>query len=188
MNSRFFIITVVVATLILPVGAVAAQEETNSSTPTATPTGEKTTVELSPTTRIVEWRHVNGTFEIVVESKTPTRVTLTDAGKLSRLLGEQGGAKTAKVNMRTYNVGAGKTTIRFDAETVDGESAVTVSALNSDGLAVIRTGAIGGGNPPIDWGTANALVGGAALISAAGTYRYVKKKRDEQTMTAERKL
>jgi hypothetical protein len=187
MKRIFFVLILVLASSAVAGVALAANDTTTSSpTATETPTGETTTVELSPTTRISEWRYVNGTFEIVIQSRIPTRMTLTDAGELSEILADGKGAASATVNQRSYNVGAGKTTIRFDAVTVDDNAAVTISAVNADGLAVIRTGAINGDRPPVDYETAQMWSAAAAIAAAGGTFVWVKKKREERQLEVER--
>jgi hypothetical protein len=113
-------------------------------------------------------------------------MTLTDAGELSEILADGEGAASATVNQRSYNVGAGKTTIRFDAVTVDDNAAVTISAVNADGLAVIRTGAINGDRPPVDYETAQMWSAAAAIAAAGGTFVWVKKKREERQLEVER--
>lgn len=184
MKRIFFALILIVATT--ATAGVATAANTSSPTPTATPTGQTTTVELSPTTRISEWQYQNGTFEIIVESTVPARVTLTDAGELSRILADGKGAATAKANQRSYTVTSGRTTLRFDAVRVDGNAAVTIATNNGDGLAVIRTGAINGDRPPVDYGTAQAWSAAAAIAAAGGTFMWVKKKREERQLEVER--
>ena len=188
--KRHFLVLVLVASLTL-VGAIApiagAQETTTSSpTATPTPTGEQTTIQLSPTTRLAGWNYANGTFSLTIVSKTPTRLTLTDAGALSDELTRSGGASSATIPQRTVNVNTGETTVTFRAKKVDGESAVTIAALNGNGLVLLRTGAMGGGRPPVNYGTAQALVAAAAIASAAGTFWYVRRKRLEKEVEVKR--
>lgn len=187
--TRHFLVIVLVASLTLG-GAIApvagAQETETTPTPTATPTGEQTTIQLSPTTRLAGWSYENSTFSLTIVSKTPTRLTLTDAGALSDELTRRGGASSAKIPQRTVNVENGETTVTFRAKKVDGESAVTIAALNGDGLVLVRTGAMGGDRPPVNYGTAQALVGAAAIASALGTFWYVKRKREEQQVEVRR--
>jgi len=185
---RHFLILVLVASLTL-VGAIApiaGAQETTTSSPTATPTGEQTTIQLSPTTRLAGWNYANGTFSLTIVSRTPTRLTLTDAGALSDELTRSGGASSATIPQRTVNVNSGETTVTFRAKKVDGESAVTLAALNGNGLVLIRTGAMGGDRPPVNYGTAQALVAAAAIASAAGTFWYVRRKRREKEVEVKR--
>lgn len=182
--KRHFLILVLVASLTL--SAPVAAQETTTPTPTATPTGEQTTIQLSPTTRLSGWSYSNSTFSLTIVSKTPTRLTLTDAGALSDELTRSGGASSAKIPQRTVNVNRGETTVTIRAKKVDGESAITIAALSGDGLVLIRTGAMGGSRPPVDYGTAQALVGAAAVASALGTFWYVRRKREEKQVEVER--
>jgi hypothetical protein len=45
---------------------------------------------------------------------------------------------------------------------------------------------MGGARPPVDYGTAQALVGAAAVASALGTFWYVRRKREEKQVEVER--
>ncbi|WP_411964536.1 hypothetical protein [Haloferax sp. YSMS24] len=188
---RIIITLILITTVALPLaGTVAAQENTTTTTtasPSSTPEVDRT-IELSPTTRITNWRFENGTFYITFDADVPTRVAITDAGKLSRILSEGEGEAAGKARMRRLTLTPGKTTIKFNAEDFNGASAVTISSSNADGIVALRSDAVRAGNPPVKWGTANALVGGAAIVTAAGTFRYVKKKREDKEMTAERLL
>ncbi|UVE50782.1 hypothetical protein KU306_02515 [Haloferax larsenii] len=170
-------------------GTVAAQEanQTTTATPSSTPEVDRT-IELSKTTSITNWRFENGTFYITFKSELPTRIAITDAGKLSRILSEGEGEAAGKARMRRLTLTPGTTTVKFNAEDFNGASAVTISSSNADGIVALRSDAVRAGNPPVKWGTANALVGGAAIVTAAGTFLYVKKKREDKEMTAERLL
>ncbi|WP_256545931.1 hypothetical protein [Halobellus inordinatus] len=171
--------------LTVTAGGVAAQETTASPT-TEEPTGETATVSLSPTTQITEWEYRNGTFFVTIDAKIPTQVVITDAGKLSKALAEGGGAASAKVRQRTLTVTPGETTIQFRAEKVEGAGAITLASSNGDGLAVLRSDAIGTQRDAIEWGSAGILIVAAATGAGYWSYRRMKKKLEEKRMEVER--
>ncbi|SEK86832.1 hypothetical protein [Haloferax larsenii] len=172
-------------------GTAVATNSTNNSTTTAAPSttvGETVSYDLTQTARITRWEvDENGTFRVTIKAELPTIIQISDTAAVVKSMSEGSGARSVKIPSRRYSLTPGTTTIRFDGMVFDDASAITVGStgnavlLRSDSM---RTG----GNPPVEWGTANALVGGAAIVSAAGTYRYVKRKREEQQMTAERTL
>ncbi|WP_424007669.1 hypothetical protein [Haloferax denitrificans] len=169
------------------VGTVAAQSSTNE-TATATPsTPESTqTIELSPTTRIKSWSFSNGTFSLVVEAELPTRIAITDAGTLSRILSEGDGSAAGKARVRRMTLTPGETTVKFRAEDFNGASAITVSSSNADGIVAIRSDAIETGNPPVEYGTVQTLLASTAVAAAGGTFLWVRKKRNEKQLEVER--
>ncbi|SEK90593.1 hypothetical protein [Haloferax larsenii] len=166
------------------VGTVAAE---NNTTMTAAPTPEVTrTIDLSPTTRITNWRFSNGTFYLTIQADLPTRIAITDAGELSRILTEGDGPAAGKARVRRMTLTPGETVVKFHAEDINGASAITVSSSNADGIVAIRSDAIETGKPPVDYGTVQTLLGGTAIASAGGTFYWVKRKRDEKEMEVER--
>jgi hypothetical protein len=176
MNRRFFALLALIAVVTVPLAGVAsAQNATDVPDP-----ANSSAVELSKATTLADWRFTNGTMVLEVRSKVPTRLVVTDAGALSQALAEGSGSATGTVRMQGYNIGSGRTTIRFDATTIDGAAAVTISAAGGDGLAYVRTDAIGSGQPPVEWQTALMLVLGAGGTTAVLTYRRVKKKLEEK--------
>jgi hypothetical protein len=180
--NRIFRLTLTLLVVTSAIGTVAipsvAQEATTSGT--ATPEPERTTIQLSPTTQVDSWRFDNSTFYVSISSDIPTRVTLTDAGKLSATLSEGEGAASATVRQRTVNVAPGTQTVQFRATEHDGASAITLSAVNGDGLAVIRTDTMGGDRRPVEWQTTAALVLLAAAGAAYWTYREAKKRWEDE--------
>ncbi|ELY92876.1 hypothetical protein, partial [Natrialba taiwanensis] len=159
------------------VGTVAATNETATATP-STPESTQT-IELSPTTRIKSWSFSNGTFSLVVEADTPTRIAITDAGTLSRILSEGDGSAAGKARVRRMTLTPGETTVNFRAEDFNGASAITVTSSNADGIVAIRSDAVRAAKPPVEWGTVQSLIGATAVASVGGTYVWVKRKREE---------
>lgn len=191
MSSIFSIrsVVLVVGLLTLTVAApmAAAQETTATPSPTTEePTGDAATITLSPTTQISEWRYENGTFYVTMSAEIPTQVVITDAGKLSKALSEGSGAASATVRQRSLTLTPGETTIEFRAEKVDGAGAITLASSNGDGLAVIRSDAMGGDRDAIEWSSAGLLIVGAASGAGYWSYRRMKKKLQEKKMEVER--
>ena len=192
MKHHFLLILTLTAAVLGGVGTVAAQSQNNASdtTPEATPTPERTgemaEIQLSPTTKIEKWRHVNGTFIVTLQSSVPTRVTIDDAGAASEALASDKKSELVQGAYRSYNVNSGRTTLRFDAKVVDGESAISVTSSNSNARAYLKTGAIGGGNSPIEWETVAALVVAAAIGAGYWTFREMRRRWNEKNETIER--
>ena len=191
MSSIFSIrsVVLVVGLLTLTVAApmAAAQETTATPSPTTEePDGETTTIALSETTRITEWRYENRTFYVTMNAQVPTRVVITDAGKLSKALSEGSGAASATVRQRSLTVTPGETTIEFRAEEVDGAGAITLASSNGEGLAVLRSDSIGGTREAIEWSSAGFLIVGAATGAGYWSYRRMKKRLEEKRMEVER--
>ncbi|WP_225316378.1 MULTISPECIES: hypothetical protein [Haloferax] len=130
-------------------GTVAAQSNENTTETPAPSTPEvDRTIELSETTSITNWRFDNGTFYVTFDVDVPTRVAITDAGKLSRILSEGEGEAAGKARMRRLTLTPGMTTVKFNAEDFNGASAVTISSSNADGIVALRSDAVRAGNPP----------------------------------------
>ena len=187
MNRILSILGALLVVTVTATGAAVAQETTATPSPmTAEPTGETTTIELSETTQITEWRYENGTFYVSINAEIPTRVVITDAGKLSKALSEGSGSASATVRQRTLTVTPGATTIEFRAEQVEGAGAITLASSNGEGLAVIRSDSIGGTRDAIEWSSAGLLVVGAATGAGYWSYRRMKKKLEEKKMEVKR--
>lgn len=187
MRRHFFILTIVVASLILPIGAVAAQEANETaSTSTAEPTGSSATIELSPTTKITEWRFTNGTFILTIKTEVPTAIAITDAGRLTQILSEGEGAAAGKARMRRLTLTPGTTTVEFRAVDYNGASAITITSSNANGIVAIRSDAMRTSRPPVDYGTVQQLLAGTAIAAAGGTFVWVRRKRNEKQMDARR--
>jgi hypothetical protein len=186
MKRVFIALTVVIATVSVGAGAAAAQTTTNS---TATPdAGNVTAIQLSPTSRLTEWRYQNGTMILRVEAKTPGLVTVVDAGQLAKQLQEGEGRASGSARRQQYRVRRGTNTFRFTATDVDGAAAVTISAAKGSRVHFIRTDAIDTGRPPVKWGTALGLVALAGAGGAVATYRRLIAKLREDEKEVERIL
>jgi len=182
---RFFLtLTVLVATLGGAVAAVEAQPATPdpmNSSATQTPTGETSTIQLSETMQIDEWRYENATFYIRISSEAYTALTITDAGKLSQALSEGSGAASTSIRQRTTRLDPDSTsTVVFRATEVDGAAAVTLTAGNSDQLVLLRSDDMGGDRRPVEWQTTAGLVLLAAAGAAYWTYREAKKRWEDE--------
>jgi outer membrane lipoprotein SlyB len=90
--------------------------------------------------------------------------------------------------MRSYNIGRGEQTISFAASTVDGESAVTLTALGGQQMGLLRSGAMGDDRAPVAFGTAQAVAGGVAVTTGLATFLYVRRRRNEQDVRIRREL
>lgn len=184
---RFFLtLTVLVATLGGAVAAVEAQPATSepmNSSATQTPTGETSTIQISETMQIDEWRYseANATFYVTISSEAYTALTVTDAGKLSEALTEGDGAASTSIRQRTTRLDPDSTTtVVFRATEVDGAAAVTLTAANSDQLILLRSDDMGGDRRPVEWQTTAGLVLLAAAGAAYWTYREAKKRWEDE--------
>lgn len=172
-------------TLTVATGGVVAQETVTSST-TEEPTGETTTISLSPTTQITEWQYENGTFHVTVRAQIPTQVVITDAGRLSQILSESGGAASAKVNQRRLTLTPGTTTVEFRAAQVQGAGAITMASSNGEGLVVIRSDSISPTRDAIEWSSAGALIVASAIGAGYWSYRRMKERLEKKKMEVDR--
>jgi hypothetical protein len=182
---RFFLtLTVLVATLggaVVAVEAQPATPEPMNSSATETPTGETSTIQLSETMQIDEWRYENATFYVTISSEAYTALTITDAGKLSQALSEGEGSASTSIRQRTTRLDPDSTTtVVFRATEVDGAAAVTLTAANSDQLVLLRSDNMGGDRRPVEWQTTAGLVLLAAAGAAYWTYREAKKRWEDE--------
>lgn len=184
------IAVIVLLALSAATGAVVAQESGNQTTTgTSTDTvSEQTEIELSPTTKIVGWRYANATFEVDIQSSTPTRVTVIDAGALYGALTDGDASAAVSVRRRGYNINAGETTIRFSAKQVDGSSAITLAAVNGNRIGLLRSAGFGGGAAYVAQSTAGLLILAAVVGASWVTYRRAKAKIEAEERGAERHL
>jgi hypothetical protein len=194
MNTKLVSLALLCMTLTAALAGVAVAQD-GTATPTTTPTeGENETVtteiQLSPTTSVTGWTfdRGNSTFHVDIRSKTPTRVTVVDAGAMFEALSARDGSSSAALTMRSYSINPGRQTISFAASTVDGESAVTLTALGGQQMGLLRSGAMGDDRAPVAWATAQALAGGVAITTAGGTYLYIRKRRNDQDVQIRREL
>lgn len=194
MNTKL-ISAVVVVCLTLTVAAGAAVGQSNSTTTgTATDASNGTTtvqetIQLSPTTEIVQWRYAeNGTFSLTIQSATPNRISVIDAGALVAKLSEADGATSASATSRGFNIGTGTKTLTFRATKVDGEAAVSITAANGNRISILTSGAISAGRPPVAYGTAQAVAVGAAVSAAGGAFLFVRRRRQDDEKDAEQVL
>lgn len=192
MRTLIFCALVLLAAGLAPAG-VAAQDNTTvtrtaSSTDTVTPTEENEPISISPTTEVTDWKYRGGTWVVEVESDVPTRVTLTDAAAVGRVLSEGSGPASGTARYETRNLGTGTKTIRFTAEEYEGMAAVTISATNGNQMAVIRTDSLGGGSSYVKQSTAGLLVGGAVIGTGWLTLRRLKKRLEDESKEVERHL
>jgi hypothetical protein len=183
---RIFLVITLVALLTAPVGAAAAANNTTSTPESVAP--QEVSIELSPTTTISDWEIQNGTWQITVRTKAPTRVTVVDAAALAAALTEGDGAASATVSTRSYNLAPGTTTISFDGSAFNGMSAVTLTTTRSNTIAVIRTEALATGSKFIKMSTAGLLVGLAVVGTGYGTYKRVVSKLEDEEKEVKRHL
>jgi len=196
MRLLIFCVLTVVAAGIVSAPAVAAQEGTPTTTATgtvsanatATPVGEDVTISISPTTRITEWRYEGGTWVVDLESDVPTRVTLTDAAAVGRILSEGSGPASGTARYETRNLGTGTTTVRFTGEQYEGMAAVTISSTNGNQMAVLRTDSLDGGSSYIRQSSAGLLVGIAVIGTGWFTWRRVLARLEDEDREVTRHL
>lgn len=175
LGTRVFAVMVIALLLVPVAGATTTTSAgTNATTTTANATQTTTsesvgvassnvTHELSDVTKITRWRYEDGQFHITLQMDLPYEVEVTDNGALVSQLRDGEGARVVDVDAesQTFNPGPGTTTIRVDAERVDGSAAVKVSA--PGGTALLRTGSVGVGSPFAGDSPTVGWVGGASI-------------------------
>jgi hypothetical protein len=180
-------------------GAAVAQEGNESATPTDAPTETEREEEgpigdpnadltLSPTTTISSWRYGGGSWSLGIEADTPTRLTVTDASQVARVLSEGDGPSAGTARYEGYNVSTGERSLTFTGESYQGMAAITVSAAGGERLAVLRTDALAGGRQPVGFTEAAGAAVAGSVATGAVAVRQTRKKRDEDEKEAERIL
>ena len=183
------------------VGTVAAAENNSTtpmptannstSTPTATPISEgaefDSTIDLRPNrttywgsidalTKVVDWDYDGDKFVILVESKAPNRITLTEAVQLQEGMGTY--------QTKDVNVPKGRTKITFSAEPHDGAAAVffaTSQCKQASSCSYLSTGErTSDGSSPFEGTTSTVgwLGGAGVAVSMFGFAAYRRKNRD----------
>jgi len=176
LGTRVFAVMVIALLLVPVAGATTTTSAGTNATTTTTANATGTTTsksvgiassnvthELSDVTKITRWRYEDGQFHITLQMDLPYGIEVTDNGALVSQLRDGEGARVVDVDAesQTFNPGPGTTTIRVDADRVDGSAAVKVSA--PGGTALLRTGSVGVGSPFAGDSPTVGWVGGASI-------------------------
>lgn len=170
-------------------GAARAQEApVQNGTATPTPAPNEVNMNLSPVLTLTGWEYESGEWRLKVEAKTPTRMTLTDAAAVGKILTEGSGPAAGTARTRTVNVQKGRSVVTFKASEYAGMAAVTVAPQRANKIAVLRTDALAAGSTFIKSQTAGLLIAGAVVVTGYGTYRRVMDKFEDESNEVERHL
>ena len=191
MNHRFFacVAVALIACVAVATGAAAAQNdgpgiEINETDIT---TDEETVYaqEIDSETRIVEWTYNDdrGGFEIVFETNTSKRITLTEAVQF----GEGSGSGRIYQN----RLPQGTTEVFVTVPKRAGQAAVTMTTAESireNRFSYISTGQTSPDRPPITYERVQIIVLLTAVGSAGGAYGIVRRRREDEKIDFERIL
>jgi hypothetical protein len=165
---------------------VAAAEGNESATSSTTPTPEpnEVSIELSKTLIIESWTFEGGAFRVTFEADIPHIIKISDTGAVMQAMTEGDGSTTTEIPSRGYTLGSGKTTVVFQAVNFNGVSAITVAS--TDGAVLLRTDSVEMSRPAIKYGTVQGMIAASIGLTAGGTYKYVKGKREKEEHNHER--
>lgn len=183
MKSTFIVLFVGVVTLLGAVGAAPVVAQENATVTTEQPIHQYEHYQpVDSNLAVIDYEYTDGTFRIDFQNDgPPTRVTLTEAVQFSE------GAGKGSIVRQSLQSGRDTATIQVDP--VNGEAAVTIvttESLRNQEFIWVSTGQTEDPRPPIGWQGAQGLVAITALLSAALTFRWVRKKYDEQDQGAKR--
>jgi hypothetical protein len=190
--SRAFSLGLVVLALAAVVGfgavvgpAGAAPSTTTAANTTTDGTGtHNVSIQLSKTLKITAWKFEDGKFHVTVDSATPTRLKISDTGKVAQVLAEGSGSRAVKIPSRPYTISSGTTTLTFAATTHDGSAAITFAS--PGGSALLRTDSIRAAKPPVERSAVQVLVLGTAAVVGFGAVVFVRRRRDTEDVDVER--
>ena len=172
------------------VGGAAAQEndsdpgiETNTSVEVAEP--ETYAQEIDAETRLVSWEYDRdrGGFQLLFETDSSTRVTLTEAVQFSA------GAGSGRIYQQ--RLPEGQTEVFVSVPLRAGQAAVTMTTAESianNRFSYVSTGQTTPDRPPISYERAQILILFSGVGGAGLTYRVVKQRREDEQKSAERIL
>lgn len=158
-------------------GVASAQEGNSTTSPTATPKGDRVAVELGPVVLVRSWSYEDGTFRIVLESDLPSGIKITDTGAVMKAMTEGSGGRAVQIPTRGYTLESGRTTVEFQPVEFDDAAAVTIAS--TKGAALIRTDSVDAGSPNVEMGTAVGATATAALGSGWFSFRKGREKMEE---------
>lgn len=157
-------------------GQATAQEIDQNATTTPEPAIEGA---VGPV-EILDYEVRDGTMTLTLRTDEHTAYAVTDA--LAGLEGEG----VSEISYKQAILKPGKTTVKLPVTVRDDAAAVTLSTPND--AVRIQTAPVAAGKRPVDYETAQLLLGGAAVFGAAGTFVYVKRRREEENREVRRTL
>ncbi|MDZ5810060.1 hypothetical protein U4E84_01655 [Halorubrum sp. AD140] len=172
------------------VGGAAAQEndsdpgvETNTSIDVGEP--ESYAQEIDSETRLVSWEYDDerGGFELLFETDSSTRVTLTEAVQFSE--GAGGG------RIYEQRLPEGQTEVFVAVPMRAGQAALTMTtpaSIDSNRFSYVSTGQTSPDRPPISYERAQLLIILSGFGGAGLTYRVVRDRREDEEKSVERVL
>ncbi|WP_139173307.1 hypothetical protein [Halogranum gelatinilyticum] len=156
-----------------------------SGTSTSTPTPEPSTpdvdrnattyaAEIGPVTKLVDWDYRDGRFYLLVESKIPNRVTLSESPDVSRGAGS--------FNIKTVNVPRGRTMLEVNAAKNDGAAVVSITTsqcIAAGSCGYVSTGQKGGPSPFEQTTSTAGWLGGVTVTGLMVTVAAYRRKHKE---------
>jgi len=185
-----FCVAVSLAAACVAVGGAAAQEndsdpgiETNASVNVGEP--ETYAQEIDADTRLVSWEYDRDRqgFELLFETDSSTRITLTEA--------VQFGEGSGSGRIYQHRLPEGQTRVFVSVAPRAGQAALTMTTPGSiaqNRFAYVSTGQATPDRPPISYERAQILILFSGIGGAGLTYRVVKKRREDEQKSAERIL
>lgn len=191
MKRHFSLLALIlVASLTFP-GVAAAANDTANTTTTAVPSGPSGpslgdgtvdldrdattyTATVGPVTKLVDWDYEDGAFHLILESKVPNMVTLTENVAVRK------GATT--FNAKRITVPAGRSKITMQAAPVEGAAAISLTTSQSlsagSGLLLSTDDRTGTSPFAATSSTAGWLGGAGVSVFVAGLAAWQRKHKD----------
>jgi len=174
---------VAVAAIAIGTGGAAAQEVTINQTDAQDET--RYAQEIDPGTRLVDWRYDNDRqgFVLVVETDGRTVMTITEAVQFKE------GAGSGRIYQK--RIPNGTSELFVPVKPRSGEAAVTITtpgSLRQNSYSYVSTGQARIDRPPIDYERAQILVVLTAIAAAGGTFRIVRKRREDKELEVDKIL
>lgn len=166
------------ATLTGVTGVASAQSnETAETTEEPKPEGIVAQLSETVTLRSWEWEADRSRFALVVDSEMPKRLKITDTAAVMAAMASGNGSGAFEIPTAGRTLQSGKQTVYFSGEKYQNVAAITIAT--TDGAYLIRTDSIDMANPPVQFGTAGALAGMAAIGSGWYSFRKGREKLEE---------
>ena len=158
---------------------------TASSTSTPTPPTPQTpdlnenattyAAEIGPVTKLVDWEYRDGSFYLLIESKVPNRLTLSESPDVSRGAGA--------FNIKAVNVPKGRTMLEMRAAEHNGAAVVTLTTsqcVAAGSCGYVSSGDKADSTSPFEQTTSTAgWLGGVAVTGAMVSIAAYRRKHKE---------
>jgi len=166
------IFCVAVVAIVATSGAAGAVQEAENIT-NGTEQETEYMASIGEDVRLVDARMVErGTVELRLEADERSDIAVTDASQ------ELGGMSVTQIRRQQKTIPEGTSTVRF---VVENPSQPAVTVATREGMIGIGDQEFDQPRPAVDWSTVQLLLAATAIAAVAGTYRLVKKKREDES-------